>query len=171
MGVEHDASEQEVKRAYRRRARELHPDVNPAEDARQRFAEVTMAYEVLSDHQKRKIVDLGGDPFYNGARSHARDSNAGFGGLRDIFDASFGDATASGRGSRSRVRQGTDALIRIPLTLGECAAGVTREIMVNTAVLCDQCLGTGSESGNAAGQLRQLRGPRRDRDGAAIIPR
>ncbi|WP_028850945.1 molecular chaperone DnaJ [Thermocrispum municipale] len=151
LGVAKNATEQEIKRAYRKLARELHPDVNPSEDAQHRFAEVTQAYEVLSDPQKRKIVDLGGDPLDNGAgaRAGARDPFAGFGGLSDIMDAFFGGTgAATGRGPRSRVQPGSDALIRISLTLEECATGVTKEIAVDTAVLCDVCRGSGSQSGS-----------------------
>ncbi|MFO7192150.1 MULTISPECIES: molecular chaperone DnaJ [Thermocrispum] len=151
LGVSKNATEQEIKRAYRKLARELHPDVNPSEDAQHRFAEVTQAYEVLSDPQKRKIVDLGGDPLDNGASARAgmRDPFAGFGGLSDIMDAFFGTGgAATGRGPRSRVQPGSDALIRITLTLEECATGVTKEIAVDTAVLCDECKGSGSRSGS-----------------------
>ena len=121
LGVAKNASDQEIKRAYRKLARELHPDVNPSDDAQHKFAEVTTAYEVLSDPQKRKIVDLGGDPMDNGARGGgAGDKFAGFGGLGDIMDAFFGAAGGAGgrgRGPRSRVQPGSDALIRLSLTL------------------------------------------------------
>lgn len=151
LGVPKNASDQEIKRAYRKLARELHPDVNPSEDAKHRFSEVTTAYEVLSDPQKRKIVDLGGDPMDNGAgAARAADPFAGFGGLSDIMDAFFGTATGGsrgGRGPRSRVQPGSDALIRISLTLEECAKGVHKEIAVDTAILCDQCRGTGTAPG------------------------
>ncbi|HKN53640.1 MAG TPA: molecular chaperone DnaJ, partial [Amycolatopsis sp.] len=131
-------------------ARELHPDVNPSEDAQHRFGEVTTAYEVLSDPQKRKIVDLGGDPMDSGARGGgAGDPFAGFGGLGDIMDAFFGAAGggARGRGPRSRVQPGSDALIRLSLTLEECATGVDREIAVDTAIVCDLCRGAGTAEG------------------------
>ncbi|MTD59293.1 molecular chaperone DnaJ [Amycolatopsis pithecellobii] len=151
LGVAKNASDQEIKRAYRRLARELHPDVNPSEDAQHKFGEVTTAYEVLSDPQKRKIVDLGGDPLDNGAgaRGGGGDPFGGFGGLGDIMDAFFGAASGGsrGRGPRSRVQPGSDALIRISLTLEECATGVDKEIAVDTAILCDQCRGNGTAPG------------------------
>ncbi|TVT05883.1 molecular chaperone DnaJ [Amycolatopsis bartoniae] len=151
LGVPKNASDQEIKRAYRKLARELHPDVNPAEDAQHKFSEVTTAYEVLSDPQKRKIVDLGGDPLDNGAgaRGGGGDPFGGFGGLGDIMDAFFGAATGGGRGRgpRSRVQPGSDALIRISLSLEECATGVSKEIPVDTAILCDVCRGAGTGPG------------------------
>jgi molecular chaperone DnaJ len=149
LGVPKNANDQEIKRAYRKLARELHPDVNPSEDAQHRFSEVTSAYEVLSDPQKRKIVDLGGDPLDNGARGGGGgDPFGGFGGLGDIMDAFFGAASGGrGRGPRSRVQPGSDALIRISLTLEECATGVHKEITVDTAILCDQCRGNGTAPG------------------------
>ena len=100
LGVRQDATSEEIKRAYRKLARELHPDVNPDESAQERFREVTAAYEVLSDPQKRKIVDMGGDPL-GGAGGGGRDPFAGF-GLGDIMDAFFGGGGAgTGRGPRS----------------------------------------------------------------------
>ncbi|TCP54895.1 molecular chaperone DnaJ [Tamaricihabitans halophyticus] len=153
LGVRKDASDGDIKRAYRKLARELHPDVNPSEDAQQRFAEVTTAYEVLSDPEKRKIVDLGGDPMDGGAGARgARDPFAGFGGLSDIMDAFFGGGAGggAGRGPRSRVQPGSDALIRLRMTLEECLEGVDREITVDTAILCERCTGAGSEKGTGA---------------------
>ncbi|MCT2584925.1 molecular chaperone DnaJ [Actinophytocola gossypii] len=149
LGVRQDATSEEIKRAYRKLARELHPDVNPDDSAQERFREVTAAYEVLSDPQKRKIVDLGGDPLGNGGGGGGRDPFAGF-GLGDIMDAFFGGGGAgAGRGPRSRVQPGSDALIRIELTLEECNTGVSRELTVDTAVLCDLCRGSGCAEGSS----------------------
>ncbi|HWE89447.1 MAG TPA: molecular chaperone DnaJ [Pseudonocardiaceae bacterium] len=150
LGVSREATPDEIKRAYRKLARELHPDVNPDAGAQQRFRDVTAAYEVLSDPQKRQVVDLGGDPLSSGGGGNGgmRDPFAGF-GLGDIMDAFFGQATGgtTTRGPRSRVQQGSDALIRLAMTLEECATGVTREIAVDTAVLCDLCSGNGTREG------------------------
>lgn len=151
LGVSKDADDATIKRAYRKLARELHPDVNPGEA--ERFQDVKSAYEVLTDPQKRRVVDLGGDPletagggggFGGGAGGF---SGAGFGGLGDIMDAFFGAAGGGGRGPRSRIQQGEDALIRIDLTLEDCAAGVVRDLTVDTAVLCGKCSGGGAEPG------------------------
>jgi molecular chaperone DnaJ len=146
LGVAQNATQDEIKRAYRKLARQLHPDVNPNEEAR--FKEVTAAYEVLSNPEKRRIVDLGGDPLDSGGGGRAGgDPFAGF-GLGDIMDAFFGASSGGGRGPRSRVQPGSDALIRLDMTLEECAAGATRELTVDTAILCDRCHGAGT-SGNS----------------------
>jgi molecular chaperone DnaJ len=150
LGVGRDADDAEIKRAYRRLVRELHPDVNPDDETQARFHDVKNAYEVLTDPQKRRIVDLGGDPLEtarSGGGGGGGFSAAGFGGLGDIMDAFFGAAGGSGRGPRSRVQPGEDALIRIDLTLEECATGVARELTVDTAVLCEKCTGRGAEPG------------------------
>src|SRR5436305_9715229 len=92
LGVRRDATQDDIKKAYRRLARELHPDVNPDPGTQERFKEVTAAYEVLSDPQKRQMYDLGGDPL--SASGAAGPFGAGFGGLGDIMDAFFGGASA-----------------------------------------------------------------------------
>src|SRR4051794_33461010 len=144
LGVSRTASADEIKKAYRRLARELHPDLNPSAEAQERFKEVTAAYEVLSDPQKRQMFDLGGDPL--SASGGAGPFGAGFGGgLGDIMDAFFDGASA--RGPRTRVRQGADALIRVDLDLAEAAFGVKKELTLDTAVVCGTCNGGGTAPG------------------------
>jgi molecular chaperone DnaJ len=142
LGVSREATPEEIKKAYRRLARELHPDVNPAEE--ERFKEVTKAYEVLSDPKKRELHDLGGDPFSTGG---------GFGsgfGFSDIMDAFFGGAAGgASRGPRPRQRRGQDALIRVDIDLAEATFGVTRELQVDTAVTCPTCSGAGARPGTS----------------------
>jgi molecular chaperone DnaJ len=151
LGLSRGASDTEIKKAYRRLARDLHPDVNPDPGAKERFQEISRAYQALTDPDKRRIVDLGGDPFDTGGGGGAGSpfAGAGFGGLGDIMDAFFG-AGATTRGPRSRVRAGGDALIRLELDLDETVFGTTQDITVDTAVLCDGCTGAGTAPGTHA---------------------
>jgi molecular chaperone DnaJ len=144
LGVHPNATADEIKKAYRKLARELHPDVNPSAEAQERFKEVTAAYEVLSDPQKRQIVDLGGDPLQSGGGPRTAGP---FGGFADIMDAFFGGATMGARGPRSRVRPGADALIRIELDLADTAFGTTRDLTLDTAIRCSACEGAGTAPG------------------------
>ena len=146
LGVRTDASPEEIKRAYRKQARDLHPDVNPDPDAQERFKQVAAAYEVLRDPEKRRMVDLGGDPLAPAGGGGGDPFAGGFAGFGDIMDAFFGGG-GSARGTRGRVRQGADALIRLDVDLSEAAFGTTKDLNVDTAVLCVTCSGAGTAPG------------------------
>ena len=135
LGVHRDSSFDEIKKAYRKLAREYHPDVNPDPAVKDKFKDITAAYEVLSDPNKRQKYDLGGDPF---SQFGGGAQNFGFG---DIMDAFFGGGGS--RGPRSRARAGQDALIGVELTLEEICFGTERELSVETAVRCEKCGGSG----------------------------
>ncbi len=156
LGVDRNADDAALKKAYRKLARELHPDVNPDPAAQERFKQVTSAYEVLSDPEKRQIVDLGGDPLQTGPGAAGNPFAQGFGGLGDIMDAFFGGGGT--RGPRSRVRQGADALLRLDLDLPETAFGTTREITLDTAVICNTCHGEGAAAGTHPTTCETCRG-------------
>ncbi len=148
LGVARDADADTIKKAYRRLARQLHPDVNPDPATQERFKEVSAAYEVLSDPQKRATYDRGPDVF--GGAGFGGGQGAGF-SFTDIMDAFFGgqgpSGTGQGRGPRPRVRRGQDALVRLEIDLAEAAFGVTRELKVDTAVICSTCHGEGAAPG------------------------
>ena len=144
LGVDRSASADEIKKAYRKLARELHPDVNPDPATQDKFKAVTAAYEVLSDPEKRRVVDLGGDPL---------DQNGGAGGFQggfdfaDVFNTFFGGGAS--RGPRPRVCRGQDSLIRVEVELAEVLTGGTRSVTVDTAVVCPTCTGRGTAEGTA----------------------
>ncbi len=155
LGVARDADADTIKKSYRRLARQLHPDVNPDPQTQERFKEVTRAYEVLSDPQKRAAYDRGGDPF-GGAGGFGQ--GAGF-SFTDIMDAFFGAGQGGqNRGPRPRVRRGQDALVRLDVELADAAFGVTRELKVDTAVVCTTCSGAGAAPGSAPVACETCRG-------------
>ena len=133
LGVDRDASFDDIKKAYRKLARSYHPDVNPDPEMAERFKEITAAYEVLSDPDKRQNYDVGGNGF-------GGFNNGGF-GFSDIMDAFFGGGQQ--RGPRPRNRPGQDALIRVEVDLMEVTFGCERDLNVETAITCNKCNGTG----------------------------
>lgn len=133
LGVDKNASPEEIKKAYRKLARELHPDVNPSADAAERFKSVTHAYDVLSDADQRERYDLGPQPGFGGGAQ-------GF-GFGDIFETFFG-ASQSARGPRSRRERGQDSLLRLEISLDEVVFGVHKDVDVDTAVTCETCAGS-----------------------------
>ncbi|MGL5828088.1 MAG: DnaJ C-terminal domain-containing protein, partial [Angustibacter sp.] len=135
LGVSRSATGEEIKKSYRKLARQLHPDVNPGKE--EDFKAVTAAYETLSDPRKRAQYDRGGSTM--GA------SGAGF-SFTDIMDAFFGGGAAES-GPRSRQRRGQDALIRVQIDLRDAVFGGDRDITVDTAVGCGPCAGSGAEPG------------------------
>ncbi|MEO6019090.1 MAG: molecular chaperone DnaJ [Knoellia sp.] len=144
LGVARDATADDIKKAYRRSARKLHPDVNPGPEAEEAFKKVSQAYDVLSDAEKRRNYDMGSDPYAGGA--------AGFGqgfAFSDIMDAFFGQGAGQpqGRGPRSRQSRGQDALVRLDLDLGDAVFGAEKELVVDTAVGCTTCHGAGTQPG------------------------
>ena len=149
LGVSRSASPDEIKKAYRKLARQLHPDVNPDPDVQEQFKFVTNAYEVLSDPRKREMYDMGADPLSRngGGMGGQGMGDAGF-TFTDIMDAFFGgQGGGNGRGPIPRTRRGQDALIGVRVDLADAVFGAEREITVDTAVLCGTCAGAGTSPG------------------------
>jgi molecular chaperone DnaJ len=143
LGVERGASDAEIKKAFRKLARELHPDVSQEPDAQERFRAVAEAYEVLSDAERRQLYDRFGHAGLK--RGGFAPTNVDFSNLSDIFAAFFGD-DLFGRNRGGRARGGdVGAAVRIELT--DAFAGVTRTIPVEVAVACERCEGSGAEPG------------------------
>ncbi len=146
LGVSKDASESEIKKAFRRRARELHPDVNKAADAEDQFKELNEAYDVLSDPNKRAQYDrFGTIPGAAGGGSGYVDFDdlfgGGFGGMGDIFSSFFGGQ--GGQGGRPARKEGRDMGVGLRITLEEVARGVEKEIVYDRLAPCPDCKGTG----------------------------
>ena len=160
LEVESSASPEDLKRAYRRLARQLHPDANPGDPAAEaRFKEVSQAYEILSDPERRANYDrfgsdvgAGGNPF-------------GAGSVQDIFDMFFGGMGAHGAGRRGP-QPGPDAEVSLAITLEEAAFGATREMTLTLPQRCDTCAGSGAAPGTSpitclecagTGEVRRVR--------------
>lgn len=171
LGVRRDASDEELKRAYRAKAREHHPDTNQDDsDTGEHFKEISLAYEVLTDPERRARYDRFGHAgvFGSAANGPAGGDPFATGGLGDLFDAFFngmGGAQA-GRGRRSGPAPGPDAEMVVELTFREAIFGVQRQVDVTTPVHCDACEGTGAQPGSSvvrcpecqgAGELRRVR--------------
>ena len=166
LGVTPDASDEEIKRAYRARARELHPDTgHGSPEAEARFKEVTVAYEVLRDPERRARYDHYGPEGVFGAQAGGMGGFTFEGGLNDIFEAFFG--SMSGTAPRRRGPQpGSDAEVRLDLEFAEAVFGSRKEISVRLPQTCAACAGRGTAPGTdpvtcldcqGTGELRRVR--------------
>ncbi|KGN42131.1 molecular chaperone DnaJ [Knoellia aerolata] len=156
LGVARDATADEIKKAYRKAARRLHPDVNSGPEAEEQFKKVSQAYDVLSDEEKRRSFDMGADPYAGAA-------GAGFGqgfSFSDVMDAFFGQGAAQsqGRGPRSRQSRGQDALVRLDIDLADAVFGGEQELTIDTAVGCGTCHGAGTQPGTGTRTCDVCRG-------------
>jgi len=174
LGVQKNASEADIKKAYRRMAMKLHPDRNPDDkEAEAKFKEAKEAYEVLSDAQKRAAYDQFGHAGVDQGAGGFGGGGAGFGGsgnFSDIFGDVFGDIFGGGRGGHGggpRVQRGADLRYNLELSLKEAVQGTTVKIRVPTFVKCESCGGTGAKKGTSpttcgtcqgAGQVRMQQG-------------
>ena len=149
LGVPRDAEDSEIKKAFRRLARELHPDVNAHDpDAEEKFKEAAEAYEVLSDAERRQLYDAYGQ---EGLRSGGYAPNfEGFGSFSDIFSAFFGAGgfdAAFGTGRHGGGIQGADVVVAAAIDLADAAHGSSVEVAYEADVLCEHCNGNGAEPG------------------------
>lgn len=142
LGVARDASEQQIKKAFRQLARELHPDVNAHDpDAEEKFKEAAEAYEILSDPERRATFDRYG---HEGLRSGGYAPNfEGFGSISDLFNAFFG----GGGGASAGPAHGADIAVGVEVNLAEAASGATVEVSFEAVERCEHCHGNGAEPG------------------------
>jgi molecular chaperone DnaJ len=169
LGVRSDASDEQLKRAYREKARQFHPDTNPDDaGASEHFKEVSLAYEVLRDPERRASYDRYGPDAVFGSAAGGMPGDPFAGGLGDLFEAFFGGMgpQTAGRGRRGGPAPGPDAELSLRLSFREAVFGTQRDVEVNTPVHCDTCEGTGAEPDTVptrcpecggTGELRRVR--------------
>jgi molecular chaperone DnaJ len=164
LGVVRGASEKQIKSAFRKLARELHPDVSEEPDAQERFREAAEAYEVLSKPETRELYDRFG---HEGLRTGGfRPTQFDFGNIADLFSVFFGDELFGMAGGRTRrAGRGADVLAEVAIDLEEAARGIARTVSVPVVVTCEICKGSGAAPGTSpetcancggAGRLRSV---------------
>ena len=160
IGVQRGASTDEIRKAYRRLAREHHPDVSSEPDASDRFKEINEAYQILSDQDKRSTYDRFGHAAFEGNQG----GFSGFPDFNDIFESFFGGF--GGARTRTGPRPGDDLRASLTLTFEEAVFGVEKELQIEQLVTCDTCSGSGAEPGSqpvrcpecgGTGQVRSVR--------------
>jgi len=169
LGVARDASDADLKKAFRSLAMKYHPDHNPGNDeAEQKFKEINLAHEILKDDEKRAAYDRYGHAAFENSGSGGRAGGSDFGsGFADIFDEMFGEFMGSGRRGRGANHRGSDLRYNLEISLEDAFGGRSTEIRVPTAVSCDSCDGSGAEGGaqpnscptcHGAGKVRSQQG-------------
>jgi len=148
LGISRDADKNEIKKAYRRLARQYHPDVNKDVGAEDRFKEINEAYEVLADENKRARYDrFGHAGFENGAGGFS--GFEGFGDISDIFEAFFGGGFGGGHRRRGGPQRGADLRYNLTIEFEEAVFGAEKEIQVQKLQLCHVCDGSGAKPGTS----------------------
>jgi molecular chaperone DnaJ len=155
LGVGRDASDAEIKKAFRKLAQQWHPDVNTDPAAHERFKEINEAYQVLSDPERRRRYDLFGAA---GLGAEGATGFEGFGGFSDIFDAFFGGAAGGAAGRRGRPAAGSDLRYDLRITFAEAVLGTEKEIEFPVLGRCDTCGGSGAKAGSSAVTCPQCNG-------------
>jgi molecular chaperone DnaJ len=145
LGIDRNASEEEIKRAFRKLAFQYHPDHNKERDAEEKFKEIKEAYDILSDPQKRASYDRFGHAGIHGFGGRGFEG-FDFGGFGDIFDAFFGGVTATGR--RAGPQQGSDLSYNLTISFEEAAFGCEKELEIVRTEVCPVCKGSRSEPGS-----------------------
>ena len=150
LGVSKDASQDEIKRAYRKMSKKYHPDINKEPGAEEKYKEVQEAYETLSDDQKRAAYDQYGPDGANGFGGQGGfggfDGGAGFGGFEDIFSSFFGGGATR---NPNAPRQGDDLQYRVNLSFEEAIFGAEKEVHYNREATCKTCSGSGAKPGTS----------------------
>lgn len=150
LGVSKDASQDEIKRAYRKMSKKYHPDINKEPGAEEKYKEVQEAYETLSDDQKRAAYDQYGPDSANGFGGQGGfggfDGGAGFGGFEDIFSSFFGGGATR---NPNAPRQGDDLQYRVNLSFEEAIFGAEKEVHYNREATCKTCSGSGAKPGTS----------------------
>ena len=160
LGVPRDVSDGDLKRAYRRLAMEYHPDKNPGAESAERFKQITQAYEILSDPDKRAAYDrfgMAGVDASQGSGPAGFEGFSSFDGVGDIFDAFFSGSARQGQRRRGP-EQGADLRARLHLTFEEAAFGVEKEIEYQRQEPCDDCQGSGSAPGSEPSNCTECNG-------------
>lgn len=169
LGVGKEATQDEIKRAFRKKARELHPDVNKAPDAEEKFKELGKAYETLMDEQKRSLYDrYGEDGLKNAGFDNSGPFDFGFGNINDIFEtffSGFGGGFSERHADPNSPSRGHDLRLDIELDFEEAVFGSEKEIKIDHLETCSECNGTGAQAGSkpvvcptchGSGQVQQV---------------